>query len=417
MTKKRALDAVLAAPWAILPGHLELIASIAEREHEYAGNLQALEAKLGRPLGNTMTASVRDGVAVIPVEGPMFKRAGLFAAMSGATDYVTIAQDLSAALEDPNVSAVMLQIDSPGGEVRGLSDLVSMIKSAGKPVWAHIDGTGASAAYWMASSAAKVWASDTTIVGSIGAMLGMTEKDPKPGEKSYRFVSSQSPLKNAGPATKEGADAIQAMVDDLGKLFVDAVAANRKVSADFVLENFGRGDVMVASKAAAAGMIDHVGTFEAALSDLKKEINTMDFKSLTAQALAENRPDLVAAIRTEALATVEMVDAQSIRAEAVAAERERIAGIEALAMPGAESIVAACKADGTEPSAAAIKILAHMRESTAGKAATALKNIQAAEATMTPPTSVEAKAGGAKGDAEAALHADIEAVRKTGIIR
>lgn len=417
MTKKRALDGVLAAPWAILPGHLELIASIAEREHEYAGNLEALEAKLGRPLGNTMTATVRDGIAIIPVEGPMFKRAGFFAQMSGATDYVTIAQDLTTALEDPAISAVMLQIDSPGGEVRGLSDLAATIRAASKPVWAHIDGTSASAAYWMASAADKVVASDTSILGSIGAMMGMTEREPKPGEKSYRFVSSQSPMKKADPASKEGAEAIQAMVNDLGQLFVDAVAANRGVSADFVLENFGRGDVMVASKALAAGMIDRIGTFETALSDLKKEISNMDYKSLTAQALAENRPDLVAAIRTEALATVEKVDASAIRTEAIKAERERITGLEALAMPGAETLIAGFKADGTEPAAAAIKIVQHMKTSHIGRATAALANIEAAETGMAPPKAIEGKGDDTQAEAMAQLQADMDAIRKSGAIR
>ena len=62
--KKRALDAVLAAQWVITPEYLNIIAGIADRESEYMGNLEALEAKLGRPLGNTRTMSVRDGIAI-----------------------------------------------------------------------------------------------------------------------------------------------------------------------------------------------------------------------------------------------------------------------------------------------------------------------------------------------------------------
>lgn len=417
MTKKRALDAVLATQWAITPEYLEIIASIADRENEYAGNLEALEAKLGRPLGNTMSASVRDGIAVIPIEGPLFKRASFFQAMSGATDYTTLARDLTTALEDPSVQAVMLQIDSPGGEVGGLSDLVALIRAASKPVWAHIDGTGASAAYWLASSAARVTASATAVIGSVGAQMGMTMREPRPGEKSYRFVSSQSPLKNAEPGTDAGAQQIQTLVDDLAQVFIDAVAANRGVETKTVLEKFGQGGVMVASKAQANDMIDAVTTFETAFADLKQEISTMDYASLTAAALAENRPDLVAAIRTEALATVEKVDAQAIRAAAITAERERIVAIEALAIPGAEKIVAACKADGTEASAAAIKIVQHMQAGAANSAKAALDNIQKAEAEMDPPKSLEAKGGDPKASAEAQLQADMEAIRKAGVIR
>ncbi len=414
MKKNYALEAVLTAQWCITQEYLQLIADIAAREHEFAGNLEALEARLGRPLGNTLTASVRDGIAVIPVEGPLFKRAGFFAAMSGATDYTTIAQDLTAALEDPSVSAVMLQIDSPGGEVGGLSDLVAMIRGAGKPVHAHIDGTGASAAYWLASAAGTVTASATAVIGSVGAQMGLTVKDPKPGEKSYRFVSSQSPFKNAGPETEEGSARLQSLVDDLAQVFIDAVAQHRGIEAQSVLDNFGQGGVMVASKAADADMIDAVTTFEAAFASLKSRINSMDFKDLTAQALADNRPDLVASIRAEGAASVKTIDEAAVRAAATTAERERIVGIEALAMPGAEGVIAACKADGTSAEQAAVKVVQHMRTNQAGKGAEALENIKRAEAAMDKPA-----AGNGDDDQtdEQKAVANMEALRKAGVIR
>lgn len=414
MKKQLALDYLLAAPWAITGDMLELMAEIATREHEYAGNLQALEAKLGRPLGNTMTASVRDGVATIPVEGPLFKRASFFQAMSGATDYTTIAQDLTAALENPAVKAVMLQIDSPGGEVFGLSDLVAMIQGAGKPVWAHIDGQGCSAAYWIASACARVSASATSMIGSIGAQMGMTVKDAKPGEKSYRFVSSQSPLKNADPGSEEGSAKIQAMVDDLAQVFIDTVATSRGVTAKDVLNNFGQGAVMLASKSQKAAMIDAVSTFEAAFSALKQEISSMEWKDLTAQALADNRPDLVTAIRTEALASVEKVDVEAVRTAAAKAERERIVAIEALAMPGADKVIADCKADGSSPEAAAVRIVQHMRTTQADKGAKALENIKGAETEMKAPKA----SSGADGETEEAKAiAAMEGLRKAGVIR
>lgn len=414
MKKQFALNAVLAAQWYITPDALQLIADIAAREHEFAGNVEALEAKLGRPLQNTHTTTVRDGVALIPVDGPLFHRASWFQAVSGATDYTTIATDLTAAMEDPNIRGIMLQINSPGGEVSGLSDLVAMIAGASKPVWAHIDGQCCSAAYWLASATQRVSASATAIVGSIGAQIGMTVRDPKPGERTYRFVSSQSPFKNAGPDTEEGAKRYQALVDDLGKVFVDAVAANRKVSSDFVIENFGQGGVMVAEKAKAGDIIDNVSTFEAAFAKLQQELYSMQWKDLTAQALAENRADIVAAIRTEALATVEKVDIDAVRADAAKAERERIVAIEALAMPGAEKIVADCKADGTSPEAAAVKIVQHMRTAQATQGASALAAIKDAETKMVPPNA--SADNGSQSDEEKAIAA-MEGLRKAGMIR
>lgn len=412
--KKRALDAVLAAQWVITPEYLNIIAGIADRESEYMGNLEALEAKLGRPLGNTRTMSVRDGIAILPVEGPMFKRASFFQAISGATDYTTMATDLAAALDNPEVQAVMLVIDTPGGEVNGISDLTAMLKGAGKTVWAHVDGQCCSGGYWLASAASHITASDTAVLGSVGAQIGMRVSAPREGEKAYRFVSSVSPLKNAEPGTDEGAAAIQSLADDLGNVFVDTVAQNMAVSREHVLANFGKGAVMVASKAKAAGMIHGVSTFEAAFSALKQELSSMNYEDLTAQALAEKRPDIVSAIRTEALASVEKVDAEAIKTAAVTAERQRMTAIDALAMPGAEKIVADCKADGTTAEAAAMKIVKHMQAVGAETGNTALANIKKAETEMVPP--VAAENGGAATDGDK-IDADMAALRKAGIVR
>lgn len=417
MTKKRALDFVLSQPWAITQEYLELIAAIAEREHEYAGNLDALAAKLGRPLGNTMTASIRDGIAIIPVEGPLFKRAGFFDAISGATEYTTIAQDLQAALDNPDVQAIMLVIDSPGGQVAGLSDLVAMITAAGKPVHVHTDSQMASAALWLGAAGSRVSASENAVIGSVGAVMGFTVRAPREGEKSYKFVSSMSPLKQADPATEEGAQVYQTMVDDMGQNFVNGLAKSRGMKPDAVVEKFGRGAMMIAAKAKIAGMIDEVSTFEQAFAYLKQEISSMDFKSLTAQALAENRPDLVTAIQTEALAKVEKVDAQAVRAEAVKAERERISAITALNMPGAEAIVSAAIADGSDVGAASLKIVQHMQATNAGKGAAALSNIQKAEATMVPPKAVEPAGTDPQAEAAEKLQASMADLRKAGVIR
>ncbi len=415
--RKRALEAVLAAPWAITQEYLEVIAAIAEREHEYAGNLQALEGKLGRPLGNTMTATIRDGVAVIPVEGPLFKRAGFFAAMSGATDYATIARDLTTALEDPAVSAVLLQIDSPGGEVTGTAELAAMIEAAQKPVWAYVEGAAASAAYWIASAADKIITAPTSITGSIGVQAGYTVKDGKPGEKAYRFVSSQSPLKNADPGSEQGSAGIQRMVDDLAQVFIDSVARNRNTTAAVVLESFGQGAVFVAADAQKRGMIDGIGTFESTLEALKQELNSMDYTKLTVASLTENRADLVAQITAAAVAGVEKVDADAIRAEAAKAERERIAAIEAMEMPGTGELVAKFKADGTAPAVAAVEILRAAKASIKPPAATAgaqhLAGLQETENNLNPP-----KAGSgsdAEPSVEEAAKAATAAARKAGI--
>lgn len=414
---KKAIDAVLAAPWAITPEYLEVIASIALREHEFSGNLDALEARLGRPLGNTLQATVRDGVAIIPMEGPLFKRAGLFAQMSGATDYATLARDITTALDDPSIQGVLLQIDSPGGEVAGTSELAAIIAAAKKPVWAFVEGTMASAAFWLGSAASRIVAAETALVGSVGVMRGYSIKDPKPGEKSYTFVSSQSPLKNASPETEAGASQSQAIVDSLAQVFIETLARNRNTTADAVIQSFGQGSVFVAAEAVKRGMIDGIGTFESTLEALKQELNSMDYSKLTVAALTEHRADLVAEIHAAAIASVEKPDLAAIQAQAAADERARIVGLEALAMPGTEELIAGFKADGTKPEAAAIKILLAAKAAPAAPAqagaAAHLAGLKETEQTLTPP-----KAGTGQ-DAESteaeAAAAAIALARKAGI--
>lgn len=417
---KKAIDAVLAAPWAITPEYMEIIASVATREHEYANNLQALEAKLGRPLGNTLQASIRDGVAILPMEGPLFKRAGLFAQMSGATDYKNLAIDLTTALEDPNVKAVLLQIDSPGGEVSGTSELSQLIAKADKPVWAFVEGTMASAAFWIGAAADRVVAANTAIIGSVGVMSGYTIKDAKPGEKSYRFVSSQSPLKNASPDTEAGAAQSQSVVDSLAQVFIESLAQNRNTTAENVVESYGKGALFVAAEALTRGMIDDIGTFESTLEALKQELNSMDYSKLTVAALTENRADLVAEIKSAAVASVEKPDVEAIRAEAAKGERERISAIEAMELPGTGELIAKFKADGTKPEVAAIEIVkaakAAPAQPTAPKAAGAaqhLAGLKQTETDLTPP------AAGTGQDAdlndEDAAVAAIALARKAGV--
>lgn len=415
---RHAISAVLSDPWLITGDGLEMIASIAAREHEFAsGDLSALEARLGRPLGNAYQTTVRDGVAVLPLHGPMFPRANLMTQFSGATSYAMAAKDFTTAMDDPGVNGIMLWLDTPGGAVNGASELAQLIRAAKgiKPVWAFGGGTVASAGYWIGAAAERLIASDVTLVGSIGAQMGFRVPDPKEGEKSYRFVSSSSPLKNADPGTDAGAAEAQKIVDDLGQLFVDTVAEYRGVSSETVAKSYGQGAVMVSAEALKRGMIDAIGTFEGALKSLQEEISSMDLKNLSLSALREGRPDLVAVIEKDAVAAVKMPDAAAIRAEATKAERDRITAIESLAVAGADDIIAKAKADGSEPAQVAVAIVAHMKANPhkPDPASAALANIKAAEAALTPPKPVAATGE----ESHDPLEQSLAISRRAGMIR
>ncbi len=262
----RTLNAILAGSWAMTEDALTTLITVALRENE---SVEAVEARLGRPLDNTHTVSVRDGIATIPVAGPIFRYANLFTMISGGTTVDTLATDLTTALDDPAIRGIALYIDSPGGEVSGIHEFAQMVNAGKgrKPIVAYVADLGTSAAYWIATAAGEVVIDATATVGSIGVIAAM--RDPS-AEKSQRitFVSSQSPHKRSDPTTESGRSQIQTYLDDLAAVFVADVAAHRGVSEETVLSDFGQGGVIVGQKAVALGMADRIGSYESVLADL-----------------------------------------------------------------------------------------------------------------------------------------------------
>jgi len=282
----RALHLAAAIAWAISPEWLGTILTIANRE---GAGPEAVSAELGRPLENTHAVERRGDIAVIPVHGPIFRRANLFSQVSGATSVQVLATDLHMALDAEEIKAVVLDVDSPGGEANGISELAAMIFAARgrKPIYAYVGGTGASAAYWIAAACDKILVNDTACVGSIGVVRAM----PNPAASSARdieIVSSVSPNKRPDVTTKDGRAVVQAEVDALADVFVGAVARYRGVSPETVVERFGRGGCLIGAAAVDAGMADGLSSFEAVLASLA-EPTTSTPGGMTATA-PETRP-------------------------------------------------------------------------------------------------------------------------------
>lgn len=346
----RALRAALNAHWAMEPNALRNLLRIAARQNP---SIEVVQAELGRPLQNSRTVTIRDGVACVPITGPIFRYASFFTAISGASSVDQIAADFSIALTDPSVQAIILEVDSPGGEVGGIADLARMIFDARgqKPTVAFVDGEGASAGYWLASAAERVVAADTSIVGSIGVratLVDYSEADKMAGIEEIEIVSSQSPRKAFDPGSEDTRAQVQALIDDLADVFVGAVAQHRGVPVETVLSDFGQGGVFVGRAAVDAGLADEVGTFESLLAELSEnrqtslqlspaasghprstteatmaekteDVQATEAQEITAASLLESHPQLVDQFRAEGEVKGEAKGAE--------AERNRIVGI------------------------------------------------------------------------------------------
>lgn len=267
------LETALEAHWAMVPERLETLFAIAAREN--SPTPEALEAYRAAAAERGERLTVRDGVAILDISGPLFKRANLFVKFSGATSYEIARRDLQVALDDPEIHSILLKVDSPGGEANGCDELAAAIYEARgkKPITAYVSGTACSGGYWIASAAEQVVVSDLSILGSIGVVLGVTDRkkaDERNGVTRIEFVSSQSPGKRPDHGSDEGKARIQKMVDDLAQVFVTAVAKHRGVTPETVIENFGAGGVEIGANAVALGMADEVGQFESVLAALAK---------------------------------------------------------------------------------------------------------------------------------------------------
>lgn len=371
---KKATDHIAAVPWAIEPAWLQTIQDIAGRT---LSDFEAVEKTRIDRLARSENAGIRDGVAVLEIIGPIFRHANLMSEISGATTIETLGRDLTAALVDPNVKAILLNVDSPGGMVSGTNEFAAMIKDASKPVTAYVGHQAASAAYWIASAADEIVIDPTGQLGSIGVVqkyIDDRKQQSAEGVENIEIVSSQSPNKRPDIHSDEGRSEIQRQVDDVAEVFVSVVAVNRRTTPEKVISEFGGGGMLTGKKAVAAGMADRLGSFEEVLAGLagadrgrghkgapanstvKQETNLMKDKVSTTEA-TENVPaptitaDLIAGSHPEIAAHFQTLGAT--------AERERILSIEGAALPGHDALVATLKADGkTTAGDAALQIMA-----------------------------------------------------------
>ncbi|TKD46083.1 S49 family peptidase [Azotobacter chroococcum] len=365
----RAFELAASRPWLMLPDALDTLMAIADRQ----GDPEALEARLGKPLDNTRAVSLRDGVAVIPVTGPIMRYANLFTRISGATSTQELATDLQAALDDPKVRAIVLNVDSPGGEATGINELADMIHAARgrKPIKAYVGGTGASAAYWIASAADEVVVDDTALLGSIGVVVEVAIRKEADGIKRYTITSSNAPNKRPDLDTEQGRAEVAKSIDALAEVFVAKVARNLAVDPEGVPVMGDFGGLKVGAAAVDAGLAHRLGSLESLLTELASPAATQRKPSMT---IVSTTAELQAAIAAG-------TDPQIIQ---IAAERERITGIHALAAAGFDEEIAAAIDSGASVEATALTLFKAAQDR--GISIAAIKRDATAAAPATPPT-------------------------------
>ena len=241
-------------------------------------------ADLTAPVGYTPVARApgppSGKVAVIPIHGTLVRRTSGIEAESGLASYTGIAAQLDAALANPEIAAILLDIDSPGGESGGVFDLADRIRAASevKPIWAVANDMAFSAAYALASAAARLFVARTGGVGSIGVIAMHVDKSVKDAHDGVRYTAvfageRKNDLNPHEPISNEAHAVLRAEVDRIYDLFVETVARHRGLDADAVRAT--EAGLFFGSDAVATGLADAVGSLDDALTQLTQSLSPL----------------------------------------------------------------------------------------------------------------------------------------------
>ncbi len=258
----------------------------------------ALPPSRASPTGQHMAST---GVAVVPVHGSLVRRSMGIDAASGLASYSDIAAMLDAAVADPAVSGILLDIDSPGGEAGGVFELAQRIRAidAIKPVWAFACDSAFSAAYAIACAASRVFVTQTAGVGSIGVIAMHVDQSVRDAQEGYRFTAvSAGDFKNDlsphEPIDKAALARLQTEVDRLYGLFVEHVASMRAIPVKAIRDT--QAGLFFGPDAVRSGLADALASTEQVMSEFSAYLGTRHARGNTARVISATATDSVSSV-------------------------------------------------------------------------------------------------------------------------
>ncbi|GAB5506673.1 MAG: hypothetical protein Rhirs2KO_18360 [Rhizobiaceae bacterium] len=280
---RRILRAFSSQPWFIEPRAADKIIAILEYR---AAHGPRAEPYRDEPAAKPTSREDRGKIAVVNLMGPIVPRSSGVDDISGPT--VASMERFGALFDqvadDKDVTAIVLNIDSPGGSVDLVPETAAKIRAArreDRPIIAVANTLAASAAYWLASAADELVVTPSGEVGSIGVyMLHQDVSAALEREGVKLTFISEGPRKTEGnpfePLGKEAAAALQETARYYFDMFAKDVAAHRRVDVSVVTadpenaeQHFGGGRVYPAKTAVKLGMADRVESLESVLRRLQ----------------------------------------------------------------------------------------------------------------------------------------------------
>ncbi|NGZ19981.1 MULTISPECIES: S49 family peptidase [unclassified Wolbachia] len=242
------------------------------------------------------------GIAIIRIYGVLTKKTEAFDHILDMTSYENIHEEIESALEDKSIETILLDIDSPGGEVNGVFDLADFIyeSRAKKRIIAIANDDAYSAAYAIASSAEKIFLTRTSGIGSIGVIASHIDQsgfDEKQGIKYTTIFagSRKNDLNPHEPMTSESLESLQKEVGRLYEMFLQLIARNRGLSIEKIRST--EAGLYFGEKAVEIGLADGVTTFFEFINNHKSRSVSMTTNELTDEGYENCRREILEIIR------------------------------------------------------------------------------------------------------------------------
>ena len=265
----RLSSKIFNTPLAITPDKLAVIMAVLNKRIGIEAELKALP-EYNSPQRKVQTI---ENIALIPIHGTLMHRTYGLDAMSGLLSYEAIQSQIIAAAEDSKIDHILLDINSPGGEVSGVFDLADMIYALRdkKHIVAYANEHAYSAAYALASSAHEIYTSRTGGVGSIGVIAVHVDQSAYDEKQGLKYTSVYAGERKNDwsphePLAERAYDKLKAEVDEIYEIFVNTVSRNRELTTDEIKRT--EADIYLGDKGVNVGLVDAIMTFDQVIDKL-----------------------------------------------------------------------------------------------------------------------------------------------------
>jgi len=218
---------------------------------------------------NNVVYTVIDNIAVIAIDGAMYKKEFKGACGESVVAYPNIVKAIDMAESDNNIDTILFRVDTGGGSVAGAEEVRFRIKTSPKKTVTFYENLGASGGIWIFTASDEIYAAPTTWLGSIGVVVAYEEEDPETKNKKVELVSKNAPNKRCS-TTGNCREKMQVMIDEIEKDFFQVLEENTGFKQEQLVDIFQNGGIIKAEIAKEKGFIKDIRQFSVLLGDIKQ---------------------------------------------------------------------------------------------------------------------------------------------------